>query len=158
MGMSPSPFKQEYLVALGRITVNMNYLEVWTRTSLAILMDSDFEFVIRRFGHEQYSKVLRAFSEEFRRKVTDISLQQEFTEIANKLASLNQRRNTYIHSLWLFAEDDSFVVRQKQLKGLRIDQDMHPEVAELNKLADDIGSAASELVSFVNRINKQGTK
>jgi Ca2+-binding EF-hand superfamily protein len=147
-----SEFRKEYLIALGRITVNMNHLEMWTRVYLGQLMDCDSEFVRKRYPTERYGKILEVFDLTFHVKISDEKLREEFSLILSNLSSLYQKRNTYIHSLWLFAEDDSFVIRTKDLKYPNTEQDREPTPSELNQLADDIGTAIGVLSKFINRV------
>jgi hypothetical protein len=143
---------KEYLVALGRITVNMNHLEQWTKVYLGQLLDSNYEFVWQRYSTERYGKILEIFDLAFQCKISDKVLKDEFSVILKKLSSLYQKRNTYIHSWWIFAEDDSFTLRTKFLKYPKVDQEDNPSISELNQFADDLRSSAEELSVFINKV------
>ena len=152
MSKSLSEFRKSYLIALGRITVNMNSLEEWTRTWIGLLLDSDFEFVLRRYPTERYGKILEVFELVFYPKVSDEDYRKDFLVLLEQLKTVYQKRNTFIHSQWHFAEDDSFVFRMKHLKNLKVQHDMKPSLDELNQLADEMASSISEVGSFINEI------
>ena len=105
-------------------------------------MDSDYEFVLKRYPTERYGKILEVFDLTFHCQVTDKKLRVEFSLILDRLTSLYKERNTFIHSWWLFSEDDSFVLRFKNLKFPKVDHDPQPSVSKLNQLADNLDSSA----------------
>ena len=145
-------FRKQYLIALGRITVNINHLEQCTRAYLARLMDSDLEFVLKCYPTEQYGRILEVLNLTFHCTIFDKNRKEEFSRLFDKLSSLYEKRNTFIHSGWLFADDDSFVIRTKDLKYPRIDRDTEPNVSDLNQLADDIASAIIEMNAFIDKV------
>jgi hypothetical protein len=153
MSKAISEFRKQYLIAFGTITVNMNHLEQWTRAYVARLMNSDIEFVLKCYPTEQYGKLLAILDLTFHHTISDTNTREEFSRIFDKLSSIHQKRNTFIHSEWLFADDDSFVVRTKPLKYPRLDRQSNPPISDLNQLADDIASVIIEMHMFIDKIN-----
>jgi hypothetical protein len=147
-----SEFKQEYLIALGRIVVNMNMLEMWTQNALAILLDSNFQYIFILFGTENYSKILEYLENAFNYKATNDEQKIKIKLMVSKLKLLNTKRNKYIHSLWLFSDHNSYVSRRKQLKQMKMEIDDTLTVDELNTLADELGIIHNELLTLVHEI------
>jgi hypothetical protein len=147
-----SDIKREYLIALGRITVNMNNLEQWTKIYIGQLLFPNVFYVLTQYPAERYGKILEIFDWVFHCKIIDQGLQSEFASIHGKLFALYQTRNKYIHSWWQFPEGDSLAKRYKFLKGHTIEPDIEPTVAELNQFADDLQATLSELNVFINKV------
>ncbi len=152
-----SRFKEEYLIQLGRIVVNMNQLEFHTSSSIFLLTSThhtasqEYFTLMSVIGNVRFARLIDVLDRVFRAKVTKPRLLKRFDSIKTKAISLYDKRNTYIHSMWLFAKDDSFVSRMKNLKFPRVERDFHPTVQELSALADELDACGWELLSFVSK-------
>jgi hypothetical protein len=145
--------RQEYYSALGRITVNMNHLEQWVRTSLFIMLGEQVtRFVWAIFAKESFGRLMDVLRFAFSYKISEKALMERFNEICEKIDNLSAERNRYLHSVWLFAEDDSFVYRTRNLRWPYIEYDTEPDIATLNKLADNLGLIPKELFDFINEV------
>lgn len=145
--------RQEYLIALGKIAVNLNTLEHWIRTCLLLILGKEIaSFLWAMLATENFGRILQTLKFAFRYKISDESLIKRFDSTYTKLDNLNAERNRYLHSLWLFAEDNSFVVRTKNLKWPSIEHEYQPDVSTLNQLAADLSIAHKELLTFINEV------
>ena len=150
-----SDFMQKYFVELGRIVVNMNMIEDYTRSSIFILISEnqkvseEYLILFSVLGTESFKKLLEALETIVELKIKDELLLKQFHAIKGKASGLYEKRNKYIHSVWLFAEDDMFVSRMRNRKHLKVDHDMQPSVKELAKLADELSSCAAEMFNFI---------
>lgn len=151
-------FKEEYLIELGRIVVNANELESYISSAILLLtsesnaLSEEYRLIMSVVWRERFDKLLQVLEAIFTEKIENPRLIKKFAVIKEKAKSLNQKRNGYIHSRWLFAEDDSYVGRMRNLKSLRIEHEVRPPVGKLSKLADDLSSCAGELYSFIYEV------
>ena len=145
--------RDEFLRALGRLIVNANHLEHWIRTCLLLIHgEESFRFLYGYLATENFERLLQALESSFTYRVSDATKRKQFDSISQQIRRLYQERNRYVHSLWLFAADNTFVSRMRNLKGFRVEHEMQPDVAVLNKLADDLGAAHKDLLSFINQV------
>lgn len=152
--MDKSPInRQEYYAALGRLVVSANHLEHWMRTCLLIILGEEtFRFLYAWSATDNFDRILQLLQFSFSYRVSDTTRKDRFASICERIRELYKERNNYIHSFWLFAKDNSFVQRTRNLKGFRIELDVQPDLAALNKLADDLGTAHKDLLSFINQV------
>ncbi|MBA4313049.1 MAG: hypothetical protein C0417_10515 [Chlorobiaceae bacterium] len=151
--MTTSINRQEYYSALGRITVSTNHLEHWMRTCLLIIHGPDiFRFLDAWLATANFERVHQVLQFSFSYKISDKPTLEKFADICKQINDLNMERNKYIHSQWLFAIDDSFVIRTRKLKSTYSEHETEPSVAELNKLADDLGIVHKKLLAFINEV------
>jgi hypothetical protein len=123
------------------------------RTCLLIIHGEDvFRFLYAWLATANFERVLQVLQFSFSYKISDKSIINKFDVICEQIKCLNKDRNKYIHSQWLFAKDDSFVVRTRNLKWPQSEYDNEPSVIELNKLADDLGIVHKKLLNFMNEI------
>ena len=150
--------KKKYLIELGRIVVNMNYLEFSTSTAIFLLMSEkqtnseQYYILMSIVGNERFGKIIQVLDTVFKVKVKDEKLLKDFEIIKNKALALYEKRNSYIHSMWLFAEDESFVSRMRNKKFPKIEHEYQPDIKELSKLADEITSCAIEISSLIHNV------
>jgi hypothetical protein len=150
MSTLPPVDHQQYLIALGRIAVNMNALESWARTStLFILGKETGGFVLASSMTDNFSRVLTTLRFAFHFKVSDENHLKRFDDLCQEFERLYAERNRYLHSVWLFAPDHSYVSRMKNLKWPKIDYDTQPDCATLNTLADKLGTAHEALFKLI---------
>ena len=151
-------FKEEYLIQLGRIVVNMNKLEFYTSSSIFLLtsehhtISQQYYILMSVIGNQRFGRIIQALDTVFKTKVDDSRLIKKFNSLKDKANSLYNKRNTYVHSMWLFAEDDTFVSRMKNLKFPKVETQYQPTVKELSSFADELQSCAGELMSFIHDV------
>ncbi|MBU1423616.1 MAG: hypothetical protein KKF20_04555 [Bacteroidetes bacterium] len=113
----------------------------------------DFQLMIalKMVAGESTDTLLRVLDSVFAYKVRDAQLHKEFNDIIRKLRDVNTRRNQHIHALW-FITDKSTAHKVRFIKGKKgqpIEWDsINVDVTEIEKLADEILYATSELEKF----------
>jgi hypothetical protein len=151
--MTPPIDKQEYYSALGKITVCSNHLEHWMRSCLLIIHGEEvFRFLMAWLATENFDRILKVLRFSVYYKLSDKSKLKRFDSVYNRITHLNVARNKYVHSRWLFAIDDSFVLRSRNLKYPLYEDETNPSVEELNKLADNLAEMPKILLDFINEV------
>ena len=135
--------KDDYLKAIGQLTVNMSNLEQQVKNAIGWLIGHDY-FLNRGITAGMYFKdLLKLFNTLFRIVISDKDRLGELKDLIKDLDEIGDERNRYIHRQWLFLGDDKspIVVSTKLTKNLskELNEDKEtPSLKDLNVLSDKI--------------------
>lgn len=147
----------EVLRALGRVTVNFQFLESQVAICTWTLISPD-QRVGQIVTHNlSFSKLCDVFGALVQHRTTDQALIQEMSDFLRRVSELEQRRNAFMHSNWATSEGrpDAGSIRLKasmdRKKGWKLGaEDLTP--AAINSVADAMGSIGNDLLSFIFKL------
>ena len=147
----------EILLALGRVTVNFQFLESSLSIATWTLISSD-----QRVGQIvtcglSFNKLCDVFSALVQHRTTKIKVVKEVFELIKQASELEQKRNAFMHSSWATSQGrpDAGSVRIKssmnRKKGWLLQaQDLTPEA--INRVADEMGTLTTTLTSCIFKL------
>jgi hypothetical protein len=139
----------EHHRAIGRISVNFSDVEAWAGFFIWQLVGPDQLVGQIVTAEMSFSRKLDLLSSLFRHRFKDETLREKLSKLVGRLANLEQRRNTTLHSSWLHQSIDRteatrLKITAKRKKGLQqAKQVIKP--AELDALADEMAKAVAEI-------------
>ncbi len=144
---APPDFDDEFLRAVGRVTLEFARLEKGAWVALSILFDNPV-FSAHLATQLPFSKLSDLIDAIFQ-VVRDLTLRSKMSETIKRIAELEQKRNAIVHSFWLPGELPNTAERIKDRiergKGLQTKYETHSST-DLNELANDISQAAAEFI------------
>lgn len=133
-----------HLLALGSLSVEFGILEASVVRTISDLLTFDvnnFESILLLVGGDSFETLLTKLKKIFIYKLLDGKLLKKFDTLYNKLDSIREERNRYLHSYWT-ANDKEGIVR---VKFRRI-----PD--KNNILTDRIKFDTKQLSNFIEKI------
>ena len=146
-----TPGMQRQLVALGRISAIMAYLELITIIAIRGAGQIDFGVCMNMLAGEGPESLFRMLDSVYSYKVKDKKLLKEFRTILNQLRDINKRRNEYVHALWFFSNTPiAHKVKFAKTRGKPVQwKSGDVNVTELEQFADEIVQQTSKLDGFM---------
>jgi len=152
MNLEPlDPEQQRQLVALGRISANMAYLELITIVCIRAAAQIEFGVCMNMLAGEGPESLFRMFDSVFAYKVKDKKVLKEFHTLLKQLRSINVRRNDYVHALWFFSNTPvAHKIKFAKTKGKPVQwKSGDVAVTELEQFANEIVQKTAELHHFM---------
>jgi len=153
--MTPqSDFEREFYCAIGKISVNHEYVEYWMRQFIGLLIGPDNKLggiISIPLSSHLLPRYLMALYEY---KVKDEEKVKGFREMIKHNESALKRRDECIHAVWFVSPLEGFAARQRpQVKvngeypkdrGLKLRESEHT-LSELNNIVKDLQQFARAL-------------
>lgn len=148
----------EYLRAIGRITVNFSYLEHVVAFGIISLVSPDQgigQIITASMSFQQKTATLDAL---YRYKLTSASVKEPsraeaMKTLMDRANHGSDERNTFMHSAWTTQEDAPEIVGRLKItakigKGLT-HHAPQVSVEQLNGLADELATVGKEIIAFL---------
>lgn len=149
------PTKDDYLKAIGAITVNLTNLESEIAYSICVLNSEETGASRRITAGEPFANLLRLLVVLFKYRVSNSEQLEKFETIRIELGRVNDLRNIYIHGELQFFEDPKGIIVTKRKysktspKKFGIDHNP-PKYGELIKLNEDIETIKNKLSKIIS--------
>ncbi len=151
--MPKQPISDEYLRAIGRITVNFSILELRLAFCVGELVGSTQrigQLVTARLAFPQLIALLNSLYQE---RVKEDARREKFLRLLRKAETAAEKRNAVVHAAWAVdLQNPQQTMRfkiQNTKKGLRY-QFEGVSVTDLNRTADLIEEVAGEISAFLS--------
>jgi hypothetical protein len=155
MAYIETPYKiEDYVNAIGQITIQQSLLEDAMADSIGVLIGEDESANIRITASEPFLNLLRLLAVLFKYRITDKNQIKRFDIIAKNLKDSDTARNVNIHAAIILVEfsDKTIVFKNRYSKfniaNFEID-DTPPTIEALNKIALNIRDGRSDLRNIV---------
>ena len=143
-----------FLQALGRITVNIQTLETVLSFITWSLIGPDQKVGMIITSQMSFKRLCNLLGALFRHKVQSPERVEELNDLLRRAATVEQRRNTVIHSTWSTSDEaglpeaSRFKITASRKKGLNI-QSEGATLDDLNEIADEMREVIRVLISFM---------
>jgi hypothetical protein len=142
------------LKALGRVTVNFQFLESNLSIATWTLISTDQRIGQIVTQNLSFSKLCVVFSALVTHRAKNPTAVEEVQQLMKKASELEQRRNAFMHSSWATSEGrpDAGSVRLKssmdRKKGWKLNaEELTPEA--INHVADDMTELVNALLNWI---------
>ena len=141
--------RDQYLVAMGEVTVNFQSLEAITRMFAVGLICPDQKVGLIVTSQQSFQRLCQLLEALFRYRTTSDERLSRLAALLKRAAAAEERRNAFVHSIWLTSEPDQegretvarVKISTKPKHGLKVDfeaiqpHDLKALAAELRELA-----------------------
>src|SRR6185369_11818160 len=152
--MSSKKSVDDYLKALGRISVNFTRIESFLGIFVGELISEDFGLNLCVVAGSGMMELVNLFRALFRYRVAKSDLIKRCQAVLSKIEDVNDRRNRFLHSEWVLGEFDGTVVawrtklKKRSKHGLQSEFENN-NYEEINVLLENMQSTLSELTTLM---------
>ena len=139
------------LFALGRIIVEMGNLELILSASISSVLKIEYGLALSIYAGESIETMLKIFESTFAYAIRDEKPNAELRELLKRIRDINEKRNYYIHSIWLLTDRPSPInlKLKRGKKSIPMKWDMQEvDVSNLEELVHDIAKVHDDLMTF----------
>ncbi|MGA7159841.1 MAG: hypothetical protein WBZ48_02495 [Bacteroidota bacterium] len=144
--------KEKYFIALGEISAYTNLLERHIFKFIQSIGKFDKATSYFIFAGEDQKLLLKILDVIIRLRITDPAAISPYERIRGKISEIFEKRNGYLHAVWLFKGDGDEAIRskmpRKQLGEFSMPIEEPVPLDELNEYISEIIDATFALVGF----------
>lgn len=150
-----TPIDDRILQGLGRITVEFQSLESVFRFLIQIIVDPKDpaigQIITSQLSFQRLCDISLAL---FRHRVLDNKLIDELENLVKQAMTVEQKRNTYIHSLWAIRANDEGKFPVGRLKTKLKKRELTFDSEEIDPTGDVLNNLGKEMSQIVSNIVK----
>jgi len=155
--------RDEYLAAMGEVTVNFQSLEATTRMFAAGLISPDQKLGLIVTSQQSFQRLCQLLEALFRYRSTSEERLRQLTELLKRASTAEERRNSIVHSSWLTSEPNSegretvarVKISTKQKHGLKVDfEAIQPH--DLRALANELRGLVVAMTQLYSATREAG--
>jgi Asp-tRNA(Asn)/Glu-tRNA(Gln) amidotransferase C subunit len=143
--------KDKYKRALADISIAVAELEQSIMRCIMYMTNQPWQLVLCILGSDSFDVLIRKLEKVVFYFVNVETVNNDFSEIKKSLSKINEKRNTYVHSMWHFAPSNE-VLRLKYKKRFSAGEITDYAIVDLNELRAylaEISNTEERLTHFI---------